>query len=417
MAVIPGGVTSSVRAGGLPHPLYFERGAGARLIDVDGHEYVDFVLGYGPLLLGHCPPKLVAALRDQLDRGLTFGAQHPLEPEVARLLVDLIPGAEQVIFGTTGSEAVAAALRIARAATRRSLIVKFEGHYHGWHDGVFASVGVDPSRSGPSDLPNPVPATNGIPAEAGANLRVAQWNDLDSVRSIFEKDGLDVAAVICEPVAVNGGVIPALPGFLEALRALCSERGAALIFDEVITGFRVALGGSQERYGVKADLAIFAKAMAGGIPLAAVTGSRAWMSVVRDGLVSHNGTFNGNPLALRAASLVLTELAADRAILYPRMEELATRLAAGLAAASPRLTIRQVGPILGVGIDEGFPIRSTRDRNTGSSALYVRFVEALLHHGVHTTPRGLWYLSTAHTDADVDRAIEAAVSAAEDVLI
>ena len=206
-AVIPGGVTSSVRAGARPHPLYLERGQGPYVWDVDGNRYVDYALGYGPLILGHAPIVVRDAIAPQLERGLTFGSQHRLEPQLAELLVQTVPGADQVIFATTGSEAVAAAIRLARVVTGRDLVIKFEGHYHGWFDGLFASTGFDPGRSGPADRPATVPATLGIPPAALADVVVAQWNDIASVEQILAEHPSAVAAILCEPVAVNGGLI------------------------------------------------------------------------------------------------------------------------------------------------------------------------------------------------------------------
>jgi glutamate-1-semialdehyde 2,1-aminomutase len=414
--VIPGGVTSSVRAGERPHPLYFERGAGAHLWDVDGNRYTDFALGYGPLILGHAPRIVRDAVAAQLDRGLTFGAQHRLEPEMARLLTEAVPGAEQAIFATTGSEAVSAAIRLARAGTGRRLVLKFEGHYDGWFDGLFASVGYDPARSGDVERPETVAATAGIPDGALSDIIVAQWNDPASVDAVLGSHPGEVAAILCEPVAVNGGVIAPEPGFLEHLRSRATSEGAVLVFDEVITGFRLALGGAQERFGVSADLAIFAKAIAGGVALSAVTGSRAMMAPIADGQLAHNGTFNGNPLALAAGIATVRQLCDQRATVFPELDRLGARLAAGLAQASPRLTVRQVGPVVHTAVDEPSVVRNVRDRAGGDPTAHARFIEALLHHGVHATPRGLWYVSTAHTDADIDTAAEAAAAAAASIL-
>ena len=398
--VIPGGVTSSVRAGRKPHPLYFERGQGPFMWDVDGNRYIDYVLGLGPLILGHAPEVIRTAVHAQLDRDLLFASQHPLEPEVARLLVELVPGAEQAIFATTGSDAVAVALRLARVITGRDLVLKFEGHYHGWLDGVFASTGFDgydPTRSGSADRPATVPSARGIPARAQADTVVAQWNDLDSVEAILAEHRGEVAAVICEPLAVNGGVIAPVPGFLDGLRRLTAANGTLLVYDEIVTGFRLAPGGAQERYGVTADLAIFGKAIGGGIAVSAVTGSRAVMAPIADGRLVHNGTFNGNPIALSAAAATLRHLADSRDTIYPALEALGRRLGEGLAAASSRLTVRQVGSILFTSVDEPAVVRTVRDRTGGNPAAHARFVEALLQRGIHATPRGLWYLSRPPT--------------------
>ena len=409
--VIAGGVTSAVRAGALPHPLYFERGAGSHLWDVDGNRYVDFVLGYGPLILGHAPPLLRRALARQAGRGLTFGSQHRLEVELAALLASIVPDAERVILSTTGTEAAMVAVRVARALTGRRLVLKFEGHYHGWSDALFASTAFDPARSGPPDRPVAVPGTDGLMPGASDGLLIARWNDLAGVRASFADDGPDIAAVIAEPLLVNGGVIPPLPGFLEALRDLCTSNGSVLIFDEVITGFRLALGGAQAFYGVTADLAVFAKAMAGGVAVSAVTGRRDVLDPVAAGRPAHLGTFNGNPLAAAAGVATLQHLSANAEQVYPRLHALGERLATGLRAAAPALTVRQAGPIVHTAIGEPAVVHDVRDRAGADAAAHARFVEALLRRGVHATPRGLWYLSTAHSEADVDVAVGAAGAA------
>ncbi len=411
---IPGGVTSAVRAGTRPTPLYFERGEGPHLWDVDGNRYVDFVLGYGPLILGHAPPVVREALHAQVDRGLTFGAQHSLEPALAELLVEFVPGAEQAIFATTGSEAVAAALRIARGVTGRPLVLKFEGHYHGWFDGMFVSTTYDPGRSGPTLRPLPLAQTAGHSPGALSDTLVAGWNDLAGVASILAEHQGRVAAIILEPLAVNGGLIPPEPGFLAGLRDLATAHGAILIFDEVITGFRLALGGAQEYYGVRADLAVFAKAIAGGVALSAVTGPRELMRVVSEGRVVHNGTFNGNPLAMAAAVATVGHLAQGRDTLYPRLHEAGARLAAGLGAVHPDLVVRQEGPIVHTGIGEPVTVRTVRDRAARDILAHESLVERLLLLGVHATPRGLWYVSTVHADSDIDLAAAAAGEALDD---
>jgi glutamate-1-semialdehyde 2,1-aminomutase len=413
--VIPGGVTSSIRAGGRPHPLYFDRGEGPYLWDADGNRYIDFALAYGPLLLGHTPIVIRNAISAQLGHGLTFGSGHRLERDLAELLVDVVPGAEQAIFATTGSEAVAVALRLARAATGRDLLVKFEGHYHGWLDGVFSSTGFDPARSGPTGRPVTVPSTIGIPGAVLADIAVAQWNDLASVEGILAQHPTGVAAILCEPIAVNGGLIAPVPGFLEGLRRLADEHGALLVFDEVITGFRIALGGAQERLGVAADLAVFAKALGGGTALSAVTGSQSLMAPIANGRLVHNGTFNGNPIAMASGVASLRHLIDGRDRIYPELDRLGARLGAGLSAASRRLTVRQFGPIVHTAVDEPDDIRTTRGR-TGDPAAHARFIEALLARGVHATPRGLWYVSTAHRDVDIYTTAQAAADAARETL-
>ena len=408
--VIPGGVTSAVRAGALPHPLYLERGAGPYVWDVDGNRYIDFVLGYGPLILGHAPAVLRTALVAQLEKGVTFGSQSRLEIEVAELVVELVPGAEQVVFSTTGTEAVASALRIARAATGREIVVRFEGHYHGWFDEML----IGPQRG--AGTTGFAPGSEGIPAAAQKNMLVAPWNDLGAVRGILEARRGQVAAIILEPLLVNGGVIAANPGFLADLRTLADEHGAILIFDEVITGFRLAPGGAQELFGVRADLAIFGKAIGAGVPLSAVAGRKGLLDLVAAGRVVHNGTFNGNVLALAGVAATLRHLRDERATLFPRLSSIGDQLARGLRELGPPLVVRSLGPIVHTAFGEPAAVTSVRDREGGDRALHARFIGALLRHGVHATPRGLWYVSTAHGDDDIAATVAAARRALAEVL-
>lgn len=406
--VIPGGVTSISRAGGLPHPVYFERGEGPYLWDVDGNRYVDFVLGYGPLIFGHAPGLIVEAITRQAARGTMFGAQHRLEVEAAELISSVVPGAEQVILSGSGTEAVMVALRIARAATGRPLVVKFEGHYHGWSDGAFVSVAYRPALAGPPERPASVPGTYGLPSAGAADVLVAPWNDLGALGALFAENGERIAAVIAEPLMVNGGVIPPQPGFLEGMRRITTEHGSLLIYDEVITGFRLALGGAQEYYGVGADLAVFAKAIAGGVAMSAVTGPRAILEGVGEGRPAHHGTFNGNSLAAAAAIATIGYLVENREWVYPRLHGLMARLAEGLGRSAPGLTVRRAGPVMHTSIGEPAIVRNARDRASADPAAHARFVEGLLRGGVHAAPRGLWYVSTTHAEEQVDLAVEAA---------
>lgn len=406
--IIPGGVTSSVRSGGLPHPLYFERGSGPYLWDVDGNQYLDFVLAFGPPILGYAPEVINDAVSAQLARGLTFGAQHRGEAELAELIVNAVPGAEQAIFSMSGSEAIAVALRIARTHTGRTKVVKFEGHYHGWLDTIFASVGVDSSRSGSPDRPATVPQTAGIPPGAMSDLIVAPWNDVEAVTAIFDEHGSDIAALILEPLNVNGGVIAPQPGFLEAMRELTRRHGALLVFDEIITGFRLALGGAQEFYGVRADLAVFAKALAGGVAISAVTGSRDVLSVIAEKRMIHNGTFNGNPLAVSAGIATLRHLTADNGAIYRHFSELGDRMSAGFRATGA-LSVRNAGPIVSIWIGEPEEVRNVRDRVGTDFEALAQLSLRLLHRGIHA--RTVWYLSAAHQAEHVDAAVAAMTEA------
>ena len=413
---LPGGVATAMRASQRP-PLVFEQGIGSRLTDIDGNTYVDYVLGFGPLLLGHCPEPVVEAVSGQLRRGLTFGAQHRLEAELTERIVATAPCADAVCLSSTGSEAVHEALRLARAATDRRKVVKFEGHYHGWIDPMFVSTpGLDPA---PETLKAPLPT---VPATRGQgssdDVLVLRWNDGEELESVLATSGDEIAAVIMEPVSCNGGVIEPAPGYLEMARELTSAAGALLIFDEVVSGYRLALGGAQERYGVAPDLATYGKAIAGGLPLSAVAGRNEVMNLFADGTVSHVGTFNGNPPAAAAAVAAIDVYLEGSPELYDQLDRRAKTLADGIAqaaaAAGIPLVVRQVGSLLQTDIaDPTRVVRNYSDTCDADRESYALFTELMLERGIMTLPRGWWFLSTAHTAEDVTETIEAAGGAFE----
>jgi glutamate-1-semialdehyde 2,1-aminomutase len=410
---LAGGVSTAMRAAQLPVPLVIDHGYGSHLVDIDGNDYIDYVLGFGPMLLGHNPSAVIAAVQDQLTRGFTFGAQHELEAEVAERIVDAVPCAELVCFSSTGSEAVHAAVRIARAATGRSKIVKFEGHYHGWLDPLHvATPGVAPVPGSESPIKT-APATGGQLADP--NVIVLRWNDEAALAAALGASD-DIAAVFMEPVASNGGLISPVSGYLERARELTRAHGSLLVFDEVVTGFRLALGGAQERFGVVPDLATYGKAIASGLPLSAVAGRREVMEVVADGRMRHVGTYNGAPPAAAAAAAALEIYKQGSPGLYEDLERTAIQLADGLTAAAEAnavpLKVHQVGPLLQTFIlDPDREVTSYADAAAADSALFARFAEAMLDRGVMILPRGWWFLSTEHSDTDVAATVEAAYSA------
>jgi len=412
---IPGGVATAMRAAQRPVPLVIERAAGSRMVDVDGNEYVDYVLGFGPMLLGHSPPEVIEAVREQLGRGFTYGAQHRLEAEVAERVVDAVPCAELVCFSTTGSEAVQAALRIARAATGRPKVVKFQGHYHGWLDPVLVSTPGLEAAAAESEPPlQPLPATQGQ-ADPSDLVLIERWNDADALARLLAGRRDEVAAVIMEPVAGNGGLIPPADGYLERARELTRDAGSLLIFDEVVTGFRLARGGAQERFGVTPDLATYGKAIAAGMPLSAVAGTAEVMEVVSDGRVPHVGTFNCAPPAAAAAVAALDVYRERSPELYDRLEAVAATLADGLATAAldagVPLKIHRVGPLLQTFVlDPSAEVREYSDTLAADTARFARFAELMLGRGVNVLPRGWWFLSAAHSDEDVERTVEAAAA-------
>ena len=395
---LAGGVATAFRASQLPVPITFDGGHGACIRDIDGNEYVDYALAFGPMLLGHSPAPVVDAVKRQVATGLGYGASHRLEAELAEAVCRTVPCAELCVFSSTGSEAVHVAIRLARAATGRRRVIKFLGHYHGWLDPLFV---------GTPGLGDAAPATGGQDPLAAGSTTVCAWNDLDALRAVVRND---VAAVIMEPLAVNGGCLAPAPGYLEQVRALTEQVGAVLIFDEVITGYRLGLGGAQERYGVVPDLAVLGKALGAGFPISAVCGRVAVMEEAASHRVAHVGTFNANPVCASAAVAAISTLEQHADEIYPRLEAGGTRLAEifreGAAEAGFPLVVNQVG-----GIAHAFassaPVDTYQDTLGADAAAYRRFAEALLAEGVHVIPRGLLYVSAAHGEAELTRTREA----------
>jgi glutamate-1-semialdehyde 2,1-aminomutase len=403
---LAGGVATAVRAGQLPWPITFVGGHGSHLEDLDGNHYVDYVLAYGPMLLGHSPDPVLDAVRQQLERGLGYGASHRWEAEAAEAVCRTVPSAELAVFSNSGSEAVQTALRIARASTGRRRVVKFLGHYHGWYDAIHVGV---PGQA------EPAPGTAGQEPPSPASLSVVAWNDVAALAAAL---GDDVAAVIMEPIAVNGGCLSPRPGYLEEAQRLTREAGAVLIFDEVITGYRVALGGAQERLGVTPDLTILGKALGAGFPISCVCGSAAVMEVVASGRLAHVGTFNANPVSACAATAAIRELEQRGEEIYPRLERLGTELAdrfrdVGSEAGLP-IVVNQVGAA-GYAFFSDRPITDYEDVLAADSAAYRQFAQALLKRGVHVAPRGLLYISTQHDDGDLMLTREAVQEAADEL--
>ena len=402
--VLPGGVNSPVRAfnavGGAPR--FIASAEREFMTDADGKTYLDYVGSWGPMLLGHRAPAVEAAVLEAVRGGLSFGAATEREVEMAELMCRMVPGLEMVRMVNSGTEAVMSALRLARGATGRDKIIKFTGCYHGHSDGMLV-------KAGSGLLTNGTPDSSGVTAGAAADTLLAEYNDLASVRARFEAEPGAVAAVIVEPVAANMGVVPPEPGFLEGLRALCDEFGALLIFDEVITGFRLAPGGAVERFGVRPDLTVFGKIIGGGMPVGAYGGSRSLMEHVSPvGPVYQAGTLSGNPVAMAAGLAMLRQLEGNRA-LYEGIEQKAARLAAGLRETLPGVTVNQIGSLLCVFFTEG-PVRTYADARPSDTARYGRYFRHMLDRGIYLAPAQFeaMFLGACHTDEDVDRTIEAA---------
>jgi glutamate-1-semialdehyde 2,1-aminomutase len=414
--VIPGGAGSSARTakfGWMPYPPFMVSGTGSRITDVDGHEYVDFLLGLGPMILGHRHPVVTSAVASAIgEYGTCLGLPYPLEIDAARKVVDAVPGVEMVRFTNSGSEAVGSAIRIARAYTGRRLVIRFEGHYHGWQDAIYWSNHVDPAVAGPASRPRPVPSGPGVPAELEATLIVLTWNDAESFAAVMAERGDEVAAVITEPAVFNTGCILPEPGYLELLREETRRHRALLIFDEVITGFRFARGGAQEYFGVLPDLTTMAKGLGGGFPVAAIGGSRDVMSIIADGRYSHSGTYNANLVACAAVSATMDLLAEPG--LYERQRQLGERMMAGLrtlaAEAGLPVIVEGLGTVFQVWFSER-PIRNWRDAERYADvAQFTQWWQEMLLRGVlfHPSQYENLFLSMVHTDADVDAMLNAA---------
>ncbi len=409
--MLAGGVSSDARRPTPGQtPVYVDHAAGAYLWDVDGQQYVDYVLGQGPMVLGHCPPEVVDAVAAQAGRGMAYSAQHELEVIAAELVTSLVPCAELVRFNTVGSEAVLGAWRIARGATGRQRILKFEGHYHGWLDAALWSLHPAVDAAGPAARPVPVPGTGGQQLSSGTDLLIAPWNDLEAFRALIDQHGQEIAAVVMEPVLCNTGCIEPDPAFLEGVMSLARQAGALVIFDEVITGLRLGTGGAQEYLGVVPDLAVLGKAMAGGLPVSAIVGRAEVMDSVTLGAVGHAGTFNSNPIGMAAAVATLETLAGRRDEVYPKLFGLGSRLRDGLRAIaaerSVQLLVDGPGPMVQTYFTDLPVVRDYRDFAAVDKVAAARLHTALLQAGVNIVPRGLWFLSASHTEADVDRTLE-----------
>lgn len=423
--VLPGGVSSNVKMEERPQPLFFTRAEGSRLYDCDGNAYIDYTCGYGPVILGHAHPPVVDALQRAAARGFIYGGQHEGEILLAERLADAVPCIEMVRYNSSGSEVVAAAVRLARAYTRRTKIVKFAGHYHGWFDEELLATHPSPvgdtspvgDASPDGDAP-PEPESAGQPPSSAAHVLVAPWNDAGALERLLAAHPGEVAGVLMEPIMCNSGVIMPAPGYLERVRELCTRHGVVLIFDEVITGFRVYLGGAQALLGVTPDLAVFGKALANGFPLSCVGGRREIMDLITDGRVVHAGTFNGNPLGVAAALATIDELARDGGAAYRRLTATGTRLMRGIreaaAAKGTPVLVQGPGPVFYMWFTDQAAITDYPSSARVSREPYARFAAAMLARGVRVIPGGRWYVTLSHTDADIDQTLKTMAAALDD---
>ncbi len=403
---LPGGVNSPVRAfkavGGTPP--FIVRGQGSRIFDADGNEFIDYVCSWGPLILGHSHPQVVDALKQAVERGTTFGASTELEITLAKMISAAIPSIEMIRFVNSGTEATMSALRLARAFTGRDKIVKFAGGYHGHADGLLVKGG---SGLATLSLPN----SPGVPASYAQNTLVAPYNNVEAVAQLFHSYPGEIAAVIVEPVAANMGVVPPQPGFLDSLRSLTSDYGALLIFDEVITGFRVAYGGAQTIYGITPDLTCLGKIIGGGLPVGAYGGRREIMEMIApSGPVYQAGTFSGNPLAMTAGVETLKVL--NELGVYERLEKASSRLEEGIAKAVSslnfKLNISRFASLLTIFFTDN-PMLDYESVSGADRALFSRFFQHLLAQGIYWPPSQFEaaFISMAHSDEDIQYTIKA----------
>jgi glutamate-1-semialdehyde 2,1-aminomutase len=405
--LLPGGVNSPVRAfravGG--QPLFIERGEGAYLVDVDGNRFVDYIMSWGPLILGHAHPDVVAALQAAIVRGTSYGAPCPQELELARMIMAAMPNLEMIRFVNSGTEATMSVLRLARAFTGRNKIIKFEGHYHGHADLLLVQAGSGVATLGLPDSP-------GVPAATVADTLTARYNDLESVTRLFEQAGSEIAAIIVEPVAGNMGMVPPQPGFLEGLRKLTADSGALLIFDEVMTGFRVHPGGAQTLFDIKPDLTALGKVIGGGLPVGAYGGRRDILSMVAPaGPMYQAGTLSGNPLAMTAGIATLGGLLKPG--VWESLEATGARLIEGLAEAAREngetVSLARIGTMFGMFFTPG-PVVDWPTAKVSDTKRFGRYFQAMLERGVYLAPSQFeaGFLSTAHGSAEINHTVRAA---------
>ncbi len=406
LKLMPGGVNSPVRSfsGVDGEPVFIERAKGSRIYDADGKEYIDYVMSWGPLIFGHAHPEILGKIRKALDRGTSFGAPTGFELELAKLVTDAFPSIDMVRFVNSGTEATMSAIRLARALTDRKKILKFDGCYHGHVDSLLVAAGSGVATLG-------IPSSQGVPPELAAMTASIPYNDLDAARRAFEKDPKGFAAIIVEPVAGNMGVVLPEPGFLQGLRDLANEYGAILIFDEVMTGFRLAMGGAQEKYGISADLTCLGKIIGGGLPVGAYGGKREYMErVAPSGPVYQAGTLSGNPICM-AGGIKTLKLLREPEIyekLDYRTSYLADELLKRAAKVDVPITINRAGSMFTLYFCKG-PVKNYEDAKRADRKQFVKYFHGMLEEGIYLppSPYEAWFLSAAHTPEDLDKTIAA----------
>ena len=413
---IPGGVNSPVRAfksvGGTPR--FIAKAKGSHIWDVDGNEYIDYVCSWGPMILGHAHPSVIEAIKEQAEKGTSYGAPTELEVELAKMIVDLVPGVEKVRMVNSGTEATMSAIRLARGYTGRNKVIKFEGGYHGHVDALLVKAGSGLTTFG-------VPTSPGIPEDFAKHTITVPFNDIDALKKVIDEVGNDVAAVIMEPVMANAGLIIPEDGYLEKVRELTAEKGIVLIFDEVITGFRLSLGGAQEYFGITPDLSCFGKIIGGGLPVGAFGGKKEIMDYLApEGPVYQAGTLSGNPLAMVAGIATLKELQKEG--VYESLRKKTEKLSEGLKEAArkagieDKLCFKRIESISIVYFTSK-DVKNYQDALTSNTKAYAAFFQKMLEQGVYLAPSQfeVAFMSTAHTDEDIEKTIEAAEVAFKEV--
>jgi glutamate-1-semialdehyde 2,1-aminomutase len=405
--VLAGGVSSEFRKYNHPHALFYTHGIGSKVYDVDGNEYLDFTLSQGPLILGHSHPHVLKSINEYSEEGQLFAGQHIKEIELAEKINKLIPTAELMRFCLDGSEAIHTAFRIARAKTGKQKFLRFEGHYHGWLDNVCWGISAPSAEAlGSKSDPNVFPWTEGLAQNTRDEFIVIPWNDADLLKKTIEKHHHELAAIITEPIMCNSGCIIPEDGYLQTIRSLCSQYNIAFILDEVITGFRLSLGGAQQFFNIKPDLSIFAKALGSGYPISVITGKREWMSLVEDAKVIHAGTMNSSNATVAAALATIEVL--EWEMPYERMFKLGKELMDGIrsAATGHKLLVQGPGPMFNISFTDSEKITDYRGTFNCDKAKLGKFISGMHDEGVRIIGRGLWYISAAHTQDDVYFAID-----------
>lgn len=403
--IMPGGVNSPVRAYQAVHrsPLFIDHAKGSKIVDVDGKEYIDYVCSWGPGILGHADDRVIKAVQDACAKGLTFGAPTEKETILAEMVQEIMPSMEMMRLVNSGTEAVMSAIRVARGYTGRDKIVKFRGCYHGHSDGLLV-------KAGSGALTQAVPDSLGVPADYTKNTLVAEYNDINSVKQLFEQYGQEIATVVVEPVAANMGVVPPKPGFLEELREITQQYGALLIFDEVITGFRLSLGGAQEYYGIIPDLTTLGKIIGGGMPMAAYGGRREIMEKVAPlGGVYQAGTLSGNPIATTAGITTLRILKENADHIYPQIADATRQLAdAARDTFGDSVQVNQVGSLMSVFFTKE-PVVDYNSATASDTEAYAAYFNAMLQQGIYLAPSQFesMFVSAVHSKEDLARTIEA----------